>query len=92
MEDMGLLIELAEEVAELRARVAALEETTKGTPRFTPPTLEEVFDVMVAYCEEKNFRTDANPREFVDFYESNGWKVGRVKMRNWERLSMKALI
>jgi len=86
MEDMGLLMELAQELAELRARVAVLEANggqTKGTSRFTPPLACEVKEEMVACCRLKGYRTDANPQEFIDFYESNGWKVGRVSMKDW---------
>jgi len=86
MEDMGLLLELAEEVAQLSARVAVLESDTgqaKGTSRFTPPTLEEVRECMIAYCIQEGYRTDVSPREFMDFYESNGWKIGPNKMKSW---------
>jgi len=84
MEDIGLLMELAEEVAELKARVAILEARQyHSLARFTPPTVEDVRKLMVEYCVEKGYRTNANPQEFVDFYESNGWKVGKVSMKNW---------
>jgi len=83
---MGLLMELAEEVAQLRARVDALESNgskTKGTTRFAPPTLDEVRKCMEIYCRLRHTKTDANPQEFMDFYESNGWKVGPNKMKDW---------
>jgi len=47
------------------------------TQRFSKPTLEEVS----AYCQERSNRIDA--RQFLDYYEANGWKVGRNPMRNW---------
>jgi len=53
---------------------------------FFPPTTEDVKE----YCKLMNYSMSAE--EFVDHYESNGWKVGKVKMiswlaaiRNWER-------
>jgi len=46
--------------------------------RFTPPTLEEV----QAYCNEKHY--NVNPEHFIDYYESNGWKVGRNSMKDWK--------
>ncbi len=46
-------------------------------PRFTPPTLEEVRE----YCAEKGYHVC--PDRFVSFYESNGWMVGRNKMKDW---------
>ena len=49
----------------------------KESRRFTPPSLEEV----KAYCKERNNGID--PQRFIDYYESNGWKVGRNKMKDW---------
>ena len=45
---------------------------------FTPPTLEEV----TAYCESRN--NVVNPQDFVDFYTSKGWMIGKNKMRDWQ--------
>ncbi len=47
------------------------------TTRFTPPTLEEV----KAYCAERKNSVDA--QRFVDYYTSNGWLVGKNKMKDW---------
>ena len=47
------------------------------TTRFTPPTVEEV----KAYCAERKNNVDA--QRFVDYYTSNGWQVGKNKMRDW---------
>lgn len=46
--------------------------------RFVKPTLEEV----EGYCKERNNYVD--PQAFIDYYESNGWKVGRNGMRDWK--------
>lgn len=46
-------------------------------PRFIPPTVGEVRD----YCESRGNTVD--PQAFVDFYESNGWRVGKNAMRDW---------
>lgn len=55
-------------------------------PRFTPPSLSDV----KAYCAEIGNTVDA--AKFVDYYASNGWKVGnhamkdwRAAVRNWQR-------
>lgn len=49
--------------------------------RFTPPTLEEV----QAYCKERHYGTlDVSPQRFIDYYTSNGWKVGRNPMKDWK--------
>ena len=64
------------------------DSINNNTPqkRFVKPTLEEV----QAYCAERNNGVDA--QRWYDYYESNGWKVGRNPMkdykaaiRNWER-------
>ena len=46
--------------------------------RFSPPTVDEV----KAYCIEKGF--DIDPDRFVDYYTSNGWKVGKNPMKDWK--------
>ena len=53
------------------------DEQPKFT-RFTPPTLEEVSD----YCWERQNHVD--PQKFIDHYSSNGWMVGRTKMKDWK--------
>ena len=46
--------------------------------KFSPPTVAEVLQ----YCHEQGCSIDAE--RFVDHYESNGWMVGKNKMRNWK--------
>ena len=46
--------------------------------RFTPPTLEDV----KSYCLERNNNVDAE--RFIDYYTSNGWMVGKNKMKDWK--------
>lgn len=48
-----------------------------GVSKFTKPTLQEV----KAYCIERG--NDVDPERFVDFYEANGWMVGKNKMKDW---------
>ena len=47
------------------------------TKRFVKPTLEEVKQ----YCTENGYRI--NCERFVDYYEGNGWKVGKNPMKDW---------
>ena len=54
------------------------DSTEPKAKRFTPPTLEEV----QAYCNERNNNVDAN--HFIDYYTSNGWLVGKNKMKDWK--------
>ena len=52
---------------------------SKGkTSRFTPPTLQEVEN----YIKEKGYSIDAEA--FIAFYDSNGWLVGKNKMKSWK--------
>ena len=46
--------------------------------RFAPPTLAEVQE----YIREKNYSIDAE--RFIDYYEANGWKVGKNPMKDWK--------
>ena len=48
------------------------------TARFVKPTLEQVQD----YCKERNNTVDAE--KFMNYYESNGWKVGKNPMKDWK--------
>lgn len=47
--------------------------------KFQKPTLEEV----KAFCQERGNSVD--PEAFIAHYESNGWMVGRNKMKNWRQ-------
>jgi hypothetical protein len=55
-----------------------------GAKRFTPPSLEEV----EAWVKEKHpdWLRDRvfNPAKFITHYVGNGWKVGKVPMKNWK--------
>jgi len=52
---------------------------TRKQSRFTPPSRDE----CASYVEEKNlYYVDLN--EFFNHYESNGWIVGRNKMKSWQ--------
>ena len=53
-------------------------EPKSKAKRFTPPTIEEV----TAYCIERNNSVD--PQHFIDYYTSNGWLVGKNKMKDWK--------
>lgn len=48
------------------------------TNKFVHPTLEQVRE----YCNERGNSID--PQRFIDYYESNGWKVGKNPMKDWK--------
>lgn len=52
-------------------------ESKERKARFSPPTLTEVQE----YVEEMGYQMDAD--RFMSYYESNGWMVGRNKMKDW---------
>lgn len=54
------------------------ENPKAKSTRFVPPSLEEV----EAYCKSRNNKVDAG--QFIDFYESKGWMVGKNKMKDWK--------
>jgi hypothetical protein len=72
----------------LSKRLETKENTPVNNPnnkeskrkRFTPPTLEEIAFEMSAKCHEPKIEAE----KFYDYYESNGWKVGKNKMNSWK--------
>lgn len=71
----------------LEGRAALLKELSDKKPgkeekatarKFKRPSLEEV----VNYCIERANNIDA--QQFIDHYNSNGWKVGRNAMKDWK--------
>ena len=43
-----------------------------------PPSIEDV----QKYIRDNRLNVDAS--RFMDYYESNGWKVGKAKMKDWQ--------
>lgn len=46
--------------------------------RFIKPSLADV----KAYCEERGNNVD--PERFINYYEANGWHVGKNPMKDWQ--------
>lgn len=55
-----------------------LGKDRKECKRFTPPSREQVQE----YIAEKGYQVDAE--RFVDYYTSNGWRVGKNPMKDWK--------
>ena len=66
-----------EQKTENPAETKSDEPPKEPKKNFEKPTVEEI----AAYCAERKNEVDA--QAFFDFYESKGWKVGAVKMRDW---------
>lgn len=47
--------------------------------RFAPPNV----DAVRTYCQEQGY-TAVAPERFVDYYQANGWKVGKNPMKDWK--------
>lgn len=54
------------------------ENDNRDIKGFVPPTIEEVR----AFCSSRGNSIDAE--EFVAHYTSNGWMVGKAKMKDWK--------
>lgn len=61
-----------------QAGEAEKKSSRKRGQQFVPPT---VYDVR-AYCNESGHYIDEEA--FIDFYTSNGWKVGKNPMKDWK--------
>lgn len=72
--DLDLDIDLEKEKKESVKK----ESATAKRKRFTPPTLEE----LEAYKSEARLSVDC--KNFLDYYESNGWMVGKNHMKDWK--------
>jgi len=49
----------------------------KKSKKFIKPTIEEIRE----YCLERKNKID--PEQFLNFYESKGWMIGKNKMKEW---------
>ena len=74
--EIEIEIELEKDI-EIEKDSSAKSTTTKRK-RFEKPTLSEIKE----YCIERGNKVDA--QHFFDYYESNGWRVGKNSMKNWQ--------
>jgi len=79
-------IEYIEDIEGDRKIDSPTEREGKTAKRFTPPSREEI----LSYCQEAGIQIDVD--RFIDYYTSNGWMVGRNRMkdfratiRNWAK-------
>lgn len=56
----------------------SIKEKIYKKESFKKPTLEEI----EKYCVER--KNKVNPKRFFNYYEANGWKVGKNKMQDWK--------
>ncbi len=70
--------EEAEDEGEKEAEENAEAKPKRAPKRFVKPSVSEI----KAYCAERG--NAVNAQAFFDFYESNGWKVGKNSMKDWK--------
>lgn len=63
---------------ELNTNISNTKDIGEKRKRFVPPTFTEVKE----YCTER--KNGVNPQRFIDYYTSNGWRVGKNKMKDWK--------
>lgn len=63
---------------EIEKEIDSSASTTTKRKRFEKPTLSQI----TQYCLERN--NNVNAEQFYDYYESNGWKVGKNSMKDWK--------
>ena len=61
-----------------KEKTASAEKAPPRSERFIKPLFEDLKN----YCQER--KSPVDPQEFLDFYESKNWFVGKNKMRNWQ--------
>lgn len=55
------------------------KEERRRSPPFQKPSVQEI----ETYIKSKSY-SSVNAQQFFDHYESNGWRVGRNPMRDWQ--------
>lgn len=71
-------IELEKDIEIEKEIHSSAKSTTTKRKRFEKPTLSQI----TQYCLERN--NNVNAEQFFDYYESNGWKVGKNSMKDWK--------
>ena len=65
-----------------------VKEKNEPSPRarFVAPTHDEILDYMTTYSFEKGLSVDPviEAEKFFNYYTSNGWRVGRNKMKDYK--------
>ena len=70
-------IELEKEI-KIEKEIDSSASTTTKRKRFEKPSISDIKQ----YCMERN--NNVNAEHFFDYYESNGWKVGKNSMKDWK--------
>lgn len=71
-------IELEKDIEIEKEIHSSVKSTTTKRKRFEKPSISDIKQ----YCMERN--NNVNAEHFFDYYESNGWKVGKNSMKDWK--------
>ena len=71
-------IELEKDIEIEKEIHSSAKSTTTKRKRFEKPSISDIKQ----YCMERN--NNVNAEHFFDYYESNGWKVGKNSMKDWK--------
>ena len=71
-------IELEKDIEIEKEIHSSAKSTTTKRKRFEKPSISDIKQ----YCIERN--NNVNAEQFFDYYESNGWKVGKNSMKDWK--------
>lgn len=69
---------ITKEIKDIVDTVIQKDNEKVNISKFIKPLIEEI----KAYCNERGNKVD--PQLFYDHYESNGWFVGKNKMKDWK--------
>jgi len=70
--------QMATQVKLSKVKLSKIKESSPKAKAFVPPSLEELKN----YCNERGNKI--NSQNFIDFYQSKGWMVGKNKMKDWK--------
>lgn len=73
-----LQVELTKEGKQTGKPRATTKEYKEIKNIFKRPSVQEI----EAYCLEE--KLNLNAQSFIDYYDSNGWKVGKNQMKDWK--------
>lgn len=76
--EIEIEIEIEKDIEIEKEIHSSAKSTTTKRKRFEKPTLSQI----TQYCLERN--NNVNAEQFYDYYESNGWKVGKNAMKDWK--------
>ena len=71
-------IQLRANVPVIQSNPIRIQSEYERERRFAPPSLEEVTE----FVRENGLECD--PEAFYDYYQGNGWRVGKNKMKDWQ--------